>query len=111
MENLPGIAGVAPRWPRATGARLLYKDGAELLFEVVSRGYERQSIVLTSTLPFENWPEILGNERLTGALPYWSELPIASTSSKPTARAADSKTSRNAQNEEENQIHKSSLSP
>ena len=44
------------------------KAGAELLFEVVSRAYERQSILLTTNLPFENWTEILGNERLTGAL-------------------------------------------
>jgi len=39
-----------------------------LLFEVVSRAYERQSILLTTNLPFENWTEILGNERMTGAL-------------------------------------------
>lgn len=44
------------------------KAGAELLFEVLSRAYERQSIVLTTNLPFEQWTEILGNERLTGAL-------------------------------------------
>jgi DNA replication protein DnaC len=44
------------------------KAGAELLFEVISRAYERQSIILTTNLPFENWTEILGNERLTGAL-------------------------------------------
>jgi len=44
------------------------KAGAELLFEVVSRAYERQSIILTTNLPFEHWTEILGNERLTGAL-------------------------------------------
>ena len=44
------------------------KAGAELLFEVVSRAYERQSLILTTNLPFEQWPEILGNERLTGAL-------------------------------------------
>jgi DNA replication protein DnaC len=44
------------------------KAGAELLFEVLSRAYERTSTVITTNLPFENWPEILGNERLTGAL-------------------------------------------
>ena len=44
------------------------KAGAELLFEVLSRAYERQSVVLTTNLPFEQWTEILGNERLTGAL-------------------------------------------
>jgi DNA replication protein DnaC len=44
------------------------KAGAELLFDVVSRAYERQSIILTTNLPFEQWTEVLGNEQLTGAL-------------------------------------------
>jgi DNA replication protein DnaC len=44
------------------------KAGAELLFEILSRAYERQSLILTTNLPFENWTEVLGNERLTGAL-------------------------------------------
>jgi DNA replication protein DnaC len=44
------------------------KAGAELLFEVVSRAYECQSIIMTTNLPFEQWTEILVNERLTGAL-------------------------------------------
>jgi DNA replication protein DnaC len=44
------------------------KAGAELLFEVVSRAYERRSLIVTSNLPFESWPEIFGSERLTGAL-------------------------------------------
>jgi DNA replication protein DnaC len=44
------------------------KTGAELLFEVISRLYERASLVVTTNLPFENGAEIMGNERLTGAL-------------------------------------------
>lgn len=44
------------------------KAGAELLFDVISRTYERTSIIMTTNLPFEHWTEILGNERLTGAL-------------------------------------------
>ena len=44
------------------------KTGAELLFEVVSRAYERTSLIVTTNLPFENWVEVMGNERLTGAL-------------------------------------------
>ena len=44
------------------------KAGGELLFEVVSHAYERQSLLVTTNLPFENWTEILGSERLTGAL-------------------------------------------
>jgi DNA replication protein DnaC len=44
------------------------KAGAELLFDVVSRAYERVSLMVTTNLPFEQWTEILGSERLTGAL-------------------------------------------
>ncbi len=44
------------------------KMGAELLFEVVSRAYERTSLIVTTNLPFESWTEVLGSQRLTGAL-------------------------------------------
>ena len=44
------------------------KAGAELLFEVVSRAYERVSLMVTTNLPFEQWTEVMGSERLTGAL-------------------------------------------
>jgi DNA replication protein DnaC len=44
------------------------KAGAELLFEVVSRAYERQSLIVTTNLPFEQWAEVCGSERLTGAM-------------------------------------------
>ena len=44
------------------------KIGAELLFEVVSRAYERLSLIVTTNLPFEAWTEVMGSERLTGAL-------------------------------------------
>jgi len=43
------------------------KAGAELLFGVIATAYERNSIIVTTNLPFENWPEVLGNQRLTGA--------------------------------------------
>ena len=43
------------------------KAGAELLFDVIATAYERSSIVLTTNLGFEQWTEILGPERLTGA--------------------------------------------
>lgn len=44
------------------------KAGAELLFEVVSRAYERQSLIVTTNLPFEDWPQVMGSERMTGAM-------------------------------------------
>jgi DNA replication protein DnaC len=46
----------------------LSKSGAELLFETFSQRYERGSTLVTSNLPFDEWTEILGSERLTGAL-------------------------------------------
>jgi len=46
----------------------LSKTGAELLFEVFSQRYEHGSTLLTSNLPFDEWTEIFGSERLTGAL-------------------------------------------
>lgn len=44
------------------------KAGAELLFDVISRAYERNSLIVTTNLPFESWAEVMGSERLTGAL-------------------------------------------
>ena len=46
----------------------LSKTGAELLFETFSQRYERASTLVTSNLPFEEWTEVFGSERLTGAL-------------------------------------------
>ena len=46
----------------------LSPSGAELLFEVFSRRYERGSILGTSNLPFDEWTSVFGAERLTGAL-------------------------------------------
>ena len=44
------------------------KVGAELLFEFFSERYERGSVMVTTNLPFDQWTEMLGSERLTGAL-------------------------------------------
>jgi DNA replication protein DnaC len=46
----------------------LSKTGAELLFAMLSQRYERGSTLVTSNLPFAEWTEVLGSERLTGAL-------------------------------------------
>jgi DNA replication protein DnaC len=44
------------------------KTAAELLFEIISRAYEHHSVMLTTNLGFEQWTDIFGSERLTGAL-------------------------------------------
>ena len=46
----------------------LSKTGAELLFEVFSQRYECGSTMVTSNLPFDEWTETFGSDRLTGAL-------------------------------------------
>jgi DNA replication protein DnaC len=38
------------------------------LFDVISTAYERTSVIVTTNLPFEQWTEVLGSERLTGAV-------------------------------------------
>ena len=49
----------------------LSKTGAELLFELISQRYERGATLITSNLPFDEWTETFGTERLTGALLDW----------------------------------------
>ena len=44
------------------------KTGAELLFELFAERYERGSVIVTTNLPFDQWTEVLGSERITGAL-------------------------------------------
>ena len=46
----------------------LSRTGAELLFEVFRQRCERGSILVTANLPFDEWTEVFGSERLTGAL-------------------------------------------
>ena len=55
----------------------LSKTGAELLFEVFSQRYERGSTLVTTNLPFDEWTEVFGSERLTR-----SPHPPQSTSSR-----------------------------
>ena len=46
----------------------LSRTDAELLFEVFSQHYERGSVMVTTNLPYDEWTEVFGSERLTGAL-------------------------------------------
>ena len=58
----------------------LSRTGAELLFEVFSQRYERGSILVTTNLPFDEWTEVFGSERLTARC--WTASPTTSTSSR-----------------------------
>jgi DNA replication protein DnaC len=43
-------------------------SGAQLLFQFCSALHERTSLLLTTNLPFSQWVQVLGDERLTTAL-------------------------------------------
>ena len=44
------------------------KDGAELLFQLISDWYEKKSVILTSNLEFSQWNKVFSDPRLTAAL-------------------------------------------
>jgi len=44
------------------------KDGAQLLFQVISECYEKRSVILTTNLEFSKWNGIFYDEKLTSAL-------------------------------------------
>jgi len=45
-----------------------HKNGAELLFSLISECYEQTSVIVTSNLEFGQWNTIFGDKRLTAAI-------------------------------------------
>lgn len=46
----------------------LDRDGARLLFEIISECYETKSIIVTTNIEFSRWSTILYDEQMTSAL-------------------------------------------
>ncbi|WP_108307225.1 IS21-like element helper ATPase IstB [Metalysinibacillus jejuensis] len=44
------------------------KEGAKLLFQIISEFYEQKSLIITSNLEFSQWNRIFSDSRLTAAL-------------------------------------------
>lgn len=44
------------------------RDGSELLFNLLSNRAERKSIIMTTNLTFDKWPELFGDTILTAAM-------------------------------------------
>ena len=51
-----------------TPSVMLTKRRAAFPWEIASMRYKRGSTMVTTKLPFDEWTEVFGSERLTGAL-------------------------------------------
>ena len=43
-------------------------DGARLLFQVISKSYEKKSLIITTNIDFARWGQVLADDKMASAI-------------------------------------------
>jgi hypothetical protein len=68
LESLPIILPGSTSSCSMNSAISLRQAGGQLLFHLVSKLYERTSVIITTNLAFGEWPTVFGDAKMTTAL-------------------------------------------